>query len=205
MTTPANDNDIDRVYALILERRPMGSANLKKRKAVRRNAYDKGGKRMRERLDRTSAAAHTFFFMRPLFIMEFLAHCDLYTLMALAHTGEYARDLVKAFFMANLRVLVSRHLPLTYIDQFFRLLETSFSAIAGSTVSAVVTAPYRHSWTPTNLNIFVPCGYTFMWRDFFEHIGLEESDIQPGIDPKFAQTTRSHLVYQSVMLVRIYV
>ncbi|KAJ6576489.1 hypothetical protein DFH09DRAFT_1311171 [Mycena vulgaris] len=175
----------------------MGGSNQKKRKAIRQAAYDKDGKRMRLQRQKSSSAASAFFFLRPLFITEFLAHCDLVTIMTLAQTGAYARDLVKAFFACNLRLLVATFLSDQHVDAFFLLLETSLGAIGGSVVSSVLSFPYRHSWTPSNLNIFIPHGGLFAWHQFLGSIGLFQGPEQPGVNHKFAHTTSSHLIYRS--------
>ncbi|KAJ7136461.1 hypothetical protein C8R43DRAFT_1132355 [Mycena crocata] len=166
-----------------------------KRKAPSRKA---DSKRRRTRSSST-VMANTFFYMRDVFIMEFLMKCDLLTIFTLSHTGEYARDLVKAFFSCNLRLLVALFVTDAYVDAFFQILETSLSGIGGSTASSVLTYPYRHKWTPTNLNIFMPRGYLFIWRDFLDSIGLAEIDKQPGVSVKHAHTTHQHVVFSSFL------
>ncbi|KAJ7120672.1 hypothetical protein C8R43DRAFT_1136623 [Mycena crocata] len=141
--------------------------------------------------------ANTFFFMRDLFIMEFIMKCDLVTIFTLSQTGQYARDLVKAFFSCNLRLLVALFVGDAHVDTFFTVLELSLSGIGGSTATSVLTFPYRHKWKPTNLNIFLPRGYMFVWRDFLDSIGLAEAAVQHGVSPKHAHTTHAHVVYET--------
>ncbi|KAJ7148133.1 hypothetical protein C8R43DRAFT_1129276 [Mycena crocata] len=174
----------------------------KKRKTVKNSAYRKEGKRMRLRSDRESeshVAANSFFYIPELFLMELLQHCDLFAVMALSKTGQYGRDLVKAFFTNNLRILIAFFISYEHIDQFYIVLEASASAIAGSVTTSVLTFPYRHDWLPANLNIIVPKGHMFMWRDFFDHIGLPlfAMPAQVGVDRRFQHSSRSHIIYCS--------
>ncbi|KAJ7161935.1 hypothetical protein C8R43DRAFT_947431 [Mycena crocata] len=174
-----------------LYRKPLAVINMSgKRKAEDLLPVDK-------RRRTSTLMANTFFLMRDIFIMEFLAHCDLLTIFVLAQTGEYARDLVKAFFSCNLRLLVVIFLGDIHINAFFQLLETSGSGIGGSTASSVLAYPYRHEWKPTNLNIFLPRGHMWMWTSFFASIGLSEAAKQPGVNAKHADSTFSFIVFES--------
>ncbi|KAJ7891176.1 hypothetical protein B0H13DRAFT_2340664 [Mycena leptocephala] len=176
----------------------MPSNNRKKRPADKQSPRKKGGKRMRTRLSSYSVAGETFFHIPEMLLMELFYHCDLITLFTLAKTGQYARDLVKAFFATNLRLLVSLFMTDEHVDQFYDILEASLSAVGGSTVSSVLSFPYRHRWLPSNLNILLPFGRMFEWRDFLERIGLHEivSKVK-GVDRKHARTTASHIVFES--------
>jgi hypothetical protein len=179
--------------------------NRKKRPAAKQGPRKKGGKRMRTRLCLYSIAGETFFNIPELLIMELFYHCNLITLFTLAKTCQYARDLVKAFFATNLRLLVSLFMTDDHVDQFYDLLEASLSAVGGSTVSSVLSFPYRHRWLPSNLNVLLPLGRMFEWRDFLERIGLHEivSKVK-GVDRKHAKTTASHVVFESFIPVRFH-
>ncbi|KAJ6460674.1 hypothetical protein C8R47DRAFT_1226174 [Mycena vitilis] len=144
-------------------------------------------------------AAHEFFHIPEMLVMELFFHCTLVTLFSIAKTGEYGRDLVKAFFATNLRLLVAVFLTDTHIDAFFDLLESSLGAIGGSTVAGLLSAPYRHGWTPSNLNIFLPRGILFTWRSWLESLGLRETPPRLGVGRKFQRTSRNHVVYTSFL------
>jgi hypothetical protein len=154
---------------------------------------------------RSPPAAQMFFEMPEMLIMELFYYCTLSSLFKLSKTCGYARGLVKAFFACNLRLLVSAFITDAYVDIFFELLETSLGAMGGSTVSSVLSFPYRHDWLPSNLNILVPHGHIGVWRDFLEGIGLHEHAPLVQVDRKFARTTASHLVFGSFSPVRLYV
>jgi hypothetical protein len=152
---------------------------------------------------------------------ELLPHCDLDVMYALSKTGEYAvlfslrrpdlirgkyaRNIVKCFVAGNLRVLVEHFVSNEHVDAFYDVLETSLSAMAGSVVTSVLTPPYRQSWIPQNLNIVLPRGHMFMWRDFLESIGLARVKAQGGVDRKFHHTTYDHIIYTSKSEVRPFV
>ncbi|KAJ7154983.1 hypothetical protein C8R43DRAFT_1126373 [Mycena crocata] len=180
----------------------MGGQVQKKRKAVKQHAYDREGRRVRLRLEQETRVAHQWFHTRELFVMEFLFHCELFTIFLLSRTSQYARDMVKAFFFGNLRLLVepfffSGKADCTNVRDFFNVLEMSGSAISGSTVSYILTFPYRHSWKPSNLNILVPKGNMAMWHGFFASIGLAVVEDPAGVGRKHRHTTLTYVIYQS--------
>ncbi|KAJ6560614.1 hypothetical protein DFH09DRAFT_1364769 [Mycena vulgaris] len=171
----------------------------KKRKGVKQQAYEREGKRQKRRQVLQTILASEFFHTPELLLTQLLYHVDVITLFALAHTGRYARGIVKAFVACNLRLLVERFLGRDNVDTFYVVLEESGSAMAGSLVSSVLTAPYRHAWTPSNFNIFVPNGFLFRWYQFFATVGFTEKENGPGVDSKFAHTTSNHVVFHSAM------
>ncbi|KAJ7467414.1 hypothetical protein B0H11DRAFT_1921450 [Mycena galericulata] len=177
----------------------MGGKSQKKRKAARQSSYEKEGKRLRNRQTANTVLANMFFYLPELFVAVFLHHCTLTTILTLAKTGRYARELVKSFFACNLRLLVSRFIGDDATDEFYIVLERTLSAIGGSTISSILTHPYRHAWLPSNLNILVPRGHLFMWRDFLDSIGLTESLDEGGVHSKHGSTTFAHVVYTSKM------
>jgi hypothetical protein len=133
----------------------MPGQSQKKRKAVKQHAYDVRGRKKKRspspppppktEPEPSRVHANEFFYMAPLFLMEFLNHVDLCTIMLLARCGgRYARDLIKSFFAVNLRVLVELFVGNDNVDAFYECMEAAFSAMAGSTVSAALTFPYRH-------------------------------------------------------------
>ncbi|KAJ7025251.1 hypothetical protein C8F04DRAFT_1191605 [Mycena alexandri] len=173
----------------------MGGQSQKKRKAVKQSAYNRQGKRLRSQYQRSTASANEFFCICEMFL-ELLPHCDVDSVMALAKTTRYGRDLVKSFFAANQRYLLEAFVGEADVDGFFEVLEVASSGMGGSFGSGVLTPPYRFAIT-RNLNILVPRGNTFMWRDFFDSINLGEDMDQPGVDRKFMHTTFSHSVYRA--------
>ncbi|KAJ7018094.1 hypothetical protein C8F04DRAFT_1278205 [Mycena alexandri] len=169
----------------------------KKRKSPPNPPPPSSGKRLRSKAGVVPQAARTFFFIREMFLMELLGQCDLLTIIALSHTVQYARDLVKAFFACNLRILVAFFVGDDNVDTFYTVLNASLSAIAGSVVSSVLSFPYRHDWRPDNLNIVVPKHHLFMWHSFLTSIGLSSLEKQPGVDRRYAHRTTSHVEYHS--------
>ncbi|KAJ7130745.1 hypothetical protein C8R43DRAFT_1133835 [Mycena crocata] len=180
----------------------MGGQQQKKRKAVKQHAFDREGRRVRLRREQETRVAHEWFHMRPMFLMEFLYRCELFTIFLLSRTCQYARDMVKAFFFGNLRLLVEEFLysgtkNCTNVNNFFSVLEISGSAISGSTVSYILTYPYRHAWKPSNLNILVPRGKLPMWHEFFTSIGLTVVEDFNGVGRKHRHTTFNFIIYNS--------
>ncbi|KAJ7036748.1 hypothetical protein C8F04DRAFT_1257628 [Mycena alexandri] len=169
----------------------MGGQAQKKRKAIKQSAYDRVGKRMRVRYERTTASAHAFFTIPEMFL-ELIPRCDLNTIMALAKTSRYGRDLVKSFSAANQRELLAAFVGDANLVYFYEVLETALSGMAGSLTSGLLTPPYNQAVTD-NLNILVPRGNMSIWRDFLETINLGEHMDQPGVDRKFLHTTFSHV------------
>ncbi|KAJ7177014.1 hypothetical protein C8R46DRAFT_1213575 [Mycena filopes] len=177
----------------------MAGANQKKRKHQKQIAYDKRGRHLRIKRARETASAIAFFFLPEMFLMELLHRCDLFAIMALAKTCCYARGLIKAFFACNLQLLVARFVPEPHISPFFTLLYSSLSAMAGSTVSSVLTFPYRHSWTPQDLNVYVPLGAAQPWQTFLLAAGFAVVPQRSVIDQRFNHSTVSHVVYLSAI------
>ncbi|KAJ7019073.1 hypothetical protein C8F04DRAFT_1276715 [Mycena alexandri] len=126
--------------------------------------------------------------------LELLPHCDLDSVMALAKTTRRGRDLIKSFFASNQRDLLEAFVGQADIGGFYNVLEVADSGMAGAFGSGLLTPPYNEAMT-NNLNVLVPRGNTFMWRDFFDSINIGEHMIQPGVDRKFMHTTFSHVVY----------
>ncbi|KAJ7020409.1 hypothetical protein C8F04DRAFT_1275125 [Mycena alexandri] len=177
----------------ILSSEIMGGQAQKKRKAIKQTAYDRKGKRMRVLYERTTASAHTFSMIPELFL-ELLCRCDLSTVMALAKLSRYGRDLVKSFYASNQRLMLAQFVGEADLALFYQVLETALSGMGGSFTSGLLTPPYNTTVT-NNLNVLVPRGNMFMWRDFFDSINLGEHMDQPGVDRKFMHTTFSHVVY----------
>ncbi|KAJ7156444.1 hypothetical protein C8R43DRAFT_1125642 [Mycena crocata] len=185
----------------------------KKRQHSKDNKYDREGKRRKDishKLGRAAAkksdelgraAAKKFFLIPELVIHELLFYCDLLTIMKLAKSDPYARDLVKAFFSCNLRLLVALFVSDAYVDEFYYYLDWSSSAIGGSVATSVLSFPYRHTWTPINLNILIPRGCYVMWRDFLrQRLFLAELDssLQKGVDERFAKSVHRHVIFHSM-------
>ncbi|KAJ7601309.1 hypothetical protein DFH06DRAFT_1154581 [Mycena polygramma] len=193
----------------------MGGHNQKKRRMARKASYEKEGKRMSARHARTTAKANEFFLMSEMLGDELLHHCDVETIMAVAKTGQYARAVVKNWAAANLNHLVEDFVGDDDMDDFFEFLNTSGSAMTGSVVTAVLTAPYRHNapdfvledprtgvlmprrWTVTNLDIVLPNGTMSEARSFLDGINLVPGIVQPGLDRMFAHTTVDYVVYEA--------
>ncbi|KAJ6498665.1 hypothetical protein DFH09DRAFT_1336578 [Mycena vulgaris] len=185
----------------------MGGHEQKKRKAIRQNVYDRAGKKQRKR---QAIVANQFFFIPELFVGELLYHVDLITIMILAHTCQYARDLVKAFFSCNLRLVIAQFIGEHNVKPVYDILEVSRSAMAGSVISSVVTAPYRHphnKWSPTSLNVFLPRGFMLMWTEFFDALGFPVHpadrdaptvDGENGVDSKFKHAAVAHVIYNAM-------
>ncbi|KAJ7648254.1 hypothetical protein DFH06DRAFT_1332490 [Mycena polygramma] len=180
----------------------MGHSRQKKRAAAKQNGRKQSVKRTKLSSSSPSISpgfAYEFFRIPEMLIMELFFHCALSTLFTLAKTGQYARGLVKAFFASNLRALVVPFVTDSHVDAFFDLLESSLSGIGGSTISSLLSSPYRHRWTPSNLNVFLPRGCMGRWRDFFHSIGLFRIGIQFGVSHKHTVTTCEHVVYSSFL------
>ncbi|KAJ7031318.1 hypothetical protein C8F04DRAFT_1185958 [Mycena alexandri] len=174
----------------------MGGHNRKKRQVTRQAAYGREGKRMRLRHEKSTAAAHQFFHIPEMLLMELLPHCQLDSVMALAQTSHYARDFVKAFFATNQRILLQAFIGISnaVIAMFYWILEVSGSGMAGAFASSLLTPPYNIELT-LNLNLFVPRGNVFLWRDFLGSLKLPLANDQPGVDRRYHHTTFSHVVF----------
>ncbi|KAJ7844554.1 hypothetical protein B0H13DRAFT_2364147 [Mycena leptocephala] len=177
--------------------RKMAGKTQKKRKRARKASYEREGRRLRRRLAHNTVLANEFFHIPEMLLEELLPHCDLDVMFAISKTGKYARNIVKCFVAGNLRVLVEHFVSNEHVDAFYAVLETSLSAMAGSVVTSVLTPPYRQGWIPMNLNIILPRGHMFMWREFLEGIGLSRVKDQSGVDRKFHHTTYDHIIYNS--------
>ncbi|KAJ7699762.1 hypothetical protein B0H16DRAFT_1749283 [Mycena metata] len=177
----------------------MGGHRQKQIKVARQTAYDREGKRMRSR---AAAVANRFFSIPELFMYQLLLHCSLGAVMNLITDGgflcqgHYARNLVKDFFAINQRSLLKPFVGDSDLVDFYKVLESSSSAIAGSFASGLLTPPYSLSMTQ-DLNIFTPRGQLFIWRDFLDHIDLVASQKQPGVDRRYLHTTHNHIVYHA--------
>ncbi|KAJ7657398.1 hypothetical protein DFH06DRAFT_1131886 [Mycena polygramma] len=170
----------------------MGGHSQKKRRMARKASYEKEAKRIAQRIAREAAAkkANEFFSITEMLRDELLKHCDWDVIVAIGGTCTYARDIVKGFTDTNLAHLVEDFVGANQRDNLFGLLETSHSALAGSLVTAVLTAPYRHNepdfvlddprtgvlmpprWTVTNLDLVLPQGIMSQWREFLDNINL---------------------------------
>jgi hypothetical protein len=115
------------------------------------------------------------------------------------HTGHHARSIVKSFFASNLRCLVSFFVSDAHVDRFYETLEATSSGIAGSVVTSILTAPYRHAWAPSNLNIFIPIGFLKEWVSVLSYIGLKQTKEQAGVSRQYRHTAGAHVVFESVI------
>ncbi|KAJ7162724.1 hypothetical protein C8R43DRAFT_947200 [Mycena crocata] len=177
----------------------VGQAQKKRKRSVD-TKYRRKGRRTRSISDiRGSAIGQIFFFIPELIVEELLYYCDLFTLMTVSKTCEYARDLVKAFFNTNLRLLVSLFVSDVHVKEFYEILDFSRSAMGGSVVTSVLSFPYRHTWTPYNLNILIPRGRTAPWIEFLKRIALTKlpKSLQTGVDLRFENFAHSHVIYYS--------
>ncbi|KAJ7649352.1 hypothetical protein DFH06DRAFT_1420717 [Mycena polygramma] len=131
--------------------------------------------------------------------MELLPRCTLFTLVAFAHVNPYTRLMIQAFCASNLKRLLRIFLGFDtkVMEAFDACLELSLSGIGGSVVAAVLTFPYKHGWTPTNLNLVVPRGRPTFWHQFFAVQGLPAFPVQDGVDRRFRHTTLSNWSYCS--------
>jgi hypothetical protein len=196
----------------------MAGKTQKKRKRARKASYEREGRRLRRRLAHNTVLANQFFHIPEMLLEELLLYCDLDVMFAISKTGEYAacsklalydvipgkymRNIVKCFVAGNLCVLVEHFVSNEHVNAFYAVLETSLSAMASSVVTSVLTPPYRQGWILMNLNIILPRGHMFMWREFLEGIGLSRVKDQSGVDRKFHHTTYDHIIYNSKTPVR---
>ncbi|KAJ7677867.1 hypothetical protein DFH06DRAFT_1316663 [Mycena polygramma] len=194
----------------------MGGKTQKKRKLARKISYKREGKRISLRYIRSTVQANRFFYMPEMLGTEVLQHCDLATLMALAKTGSYGRELVKRFVDGNVSHLVKDFVGKDELKNFFRVLDDALSAVAGSVVTASLTPPYRHNapdavlenpatgvlmprrWKVTRLTVVMPRGYMPNWRGYLDGINLSPAAEQPGVDLRFAHTVVDYVVYNGV-------
>lgn len=157
-----------------------------------------------------STALHvqtTLFLLCPeLIVYHLLEACTLATLIVLAHTNKLFRTHVKALYRIRLIGVVSEFVGYENVAAFFSVLEETDSAIGGSTLSYVLAPPIDDidDWLPSNLNIFTPVDRSAEWDSFFEHLGLIKRAVQSGILRPYEPVTKSHVEYQSRVVVRFF-
>ncbi|KAJ7028043.1 hypothetical protein C8F04DRAFT_1266439 [Mycena alexandri] len=171
----------------------MGGKSQKKRQCIRNAAYEREGRRLRHR---AAVVANRFYCIPEMFGRELLPHCTLETVMVLSLISHYARNLIRAFFLANQRTLLEPFVEETNLNAFYDVLESSLSGMAGSFASSLLTPPYYTALT-TDLNIFTPYGNLFIWRDFFDRLALVPVKKQTGVDRRYFHTTSNHIVYHA--------
>lgn len=188
----------------------MGGKSQKKRQCIRNAAYEREGRRLRHR---AAVVANRFYCIPEMFGRELLPHCTLETVMVLSlicapypifvvfsltpgFLAHYARNLIRAFFLANQRTLLEPFVEETNLNAFYDVLESSLSGMAGSFASSLLTPPYYTALT-TDLNIFTPYGNLFIWRDFFDRLALVPVKKQTGVDRRYFHTTSNHIVYHA--------
>ncbi|KAJ7643146.1 hypothetical protein DFH06DRAFT_1333929 [Mycena polygramma] len=192
----------------------MGGKSQKKRRLARKASYERTARQAALRHARATAKAYAWFNIPEMLQDELLPHCDLLSLLSISKMNRYARDIVQDFTAANLRYLVGQFIHKDDIPKFFDLLHNTCSGVAGSVVTAILTAPYRHEpglyqphtkgtgvrrppiWILKNLNVLMPQGTMPAWRSFFDDRGLNLAPNQLGVDRKYRHTTADHVVYQ---------
>jgi hypothetical protein len=115
--------------------------------------------------------------------------------------GRYLRQTIKSFFLSAVGRLVKFFVTEDHMKTFYEALAASCGGIGGSVATSVLTFPYRHSWSPSNLNIFVPIGGLRVWRRFFKAVKLAEHKSQQGVSRRYQHTTKAHVVFDSMVKV----
>ncbi|KAJ7026059.1 hypothetical protein C8F04DRAFT_1268530 [Mycena alexandri] len=88
---------------------------------------------------RAAVVANRFYCIPEMFGRELLPHCTLETVMVLSLISHYARNLIRAFFLANQRTLLEPFVEETNLNAFYDVLESSLSGMAGSFASSLLT------------------------------------------------------------------
>ncbi|KAJ6582438.1 hypothetical protein B0H10DRAFT_1962485 [Mycena sp. CBHHK59/15] len=176
--------------------------NHKKMKAQR--------KAKRERMDRQynlrSTASHIntskFLACNELILYHMMDVCTLSTLIALSHTSQLFRELVKTLYRIRLVAMIRLFVGHDNIKTFFDVLEATESAIAGSTLAYILAPPIDdvEEWVPSNLNIYTPLGQVGPWEEFFARLQFPTCTHQPGISRAYKTVTTSHLEYESCLV-----
>jgi hypothetical protein len=150
-------------------------------------------------------------------LYHLLEACTLASLIALSHTSVFFRTLVKTLFRIRLIAAVDPFVGHDNTAKFFEVLQSTGSAIAGSTIARILCPPIDDiaDWMPDNLNIYpllgqwypsrilssllmlIGIGCTAPWEQFFECIQLPIRSLQPGVARLYATVTRSHVEYKS--------
>ncbi|KAJ7488610.1 hypothetical protein B0H11DRAFT_2406692 [Mycena galericulata] len=164
-------------------------------------------KNRRSRLDRQynlrSAAAHiqtaAFLSFHELILYHLLEACTLSTVIALSHTSQLFRSLVKTLYRIRLVRLISLFVGHENVTEFFHILEVTDSAIGGSSLPLILAPPIDDidDWIPNNLNIFVPVDQPDVWEEFLARIHLHPNHSQPRIARPYRTVTKSHVEYAS--------
>ncbi|KAJ7939753.1 hypothetical protein B0H13DRAFT_2300461 [Mycena leptocephala] len=116
--------------------------------------------------DLRSAARHVhtsaFLACEELVLYHLLEACTLASLIALSHTSVFFRMLVKTLFRIRLIAAVDPFVGHDNTAKFFEVLQSTGSAIAGSTIARILAPPIDDidDWMPNNLNIYPPLGCT---------------------------------------------
>ncbi|KAJ7743429.1 hypothetical protein B0H14DRAFT_3514904 [Mycena olivaceomarginata] len=107
--------------------------------------------------------------------------------------------MVKSLYRIRLLAVIEPFIGSENVRRFFDVLESTDSAIGGSTLPRVLAPPTSpgEAWMPSNLNIYVSFGRGQLWKDFFTDIHLLESASQPGVASRYNLVTNSHVQYQS--------
>ncbi|KAJ6544386.1 hypothetical protein B0H19DRAFT_300685 [Mycena capillaripes] len=176
----------------------------KKRQAQRKIQRAKLDKQYELRSAASHIHASAFMACRELLLYHLLEACTLSTLIALSHTSTLFRALVKSLYRIRLTSLVESFVGHENAKRFFEVLQSTESALTGSTVSRILAPPINdvEEWFPNNLNIYPPLGQITPWEDFFNRIGLPPCVNQPGVSLRYGTVTNSHREYESRMLDR---
>ncbi|KAJ6612464.1 hypothetical protein B0H10DRAFT_2436949 [Mycena sp. CBHHK59/15] len=157
--------------------------NHKKMKAQRKAKR----KRMDRQYNLRSTASHIdtskFLACNELILYHMMDVCTLSTLIALSHTSQLFRELVKTLYRIRLVAMIRLFVGHDNIKTFFDVLEATESAIAGSTLAYVLAPPIDdvEEWVPSNLNIYTPLGQVGPWEEFFARLQFPTCTHQPGI------------------------
>ncbi|KAJ6607075.1 hypothetical protein B0H10DRAFT_2228290 [Mycena sp. CBHHK59/15] len=167
-------------------------------------------KAKRERMDRQynlrSTASHIntskFLACNELILYHMMDVCTLSTLIALSHTSQLFRELVKTLYRIRLVAMIRLFVGHDNIKTFFDVLEATESAIAGSTLAYVLAPPIDdvEEWVPSNLNIYTPLGQVGPWEEFFARLQFPTCTHQRGISRAYKTVTTSHLEYESCLV-----
>lgn len=142
------------------------------------------------------ATAAVDFFSQEDLVSHMLTFLPLSSIIAVGHASKYYQNVVMGVFRRRIQFILSLFFngDTNGLDRVFRLMRSSNSAIAGSSVLSLLDFPWN-GCAPWDVNILIPLGYANDWDRLMRSIGLVH--IGGPIDDIHSEHYGSHMEYHS--------
>ncbi|KDR76173.1 hypothetical protein GALMADRAFT_139905 [Galerina marginata CBS 339.88] len=113
-------------------------------------------------------------------LRQWMVGVDLITLHVVAKVDRRLREAVKDTLRLRIERALAIFVPSEHMSEFFAILTSSESVVAGSVAQAVLTPSIFANDTPNDLNIFVKVGCLNAWATYTFDLGyVDREDMRP--------------------------